>query len=83
MLYTGILVIIVSYPINWLSASILMFLFGLICDIWLVDVPDVQAVHPVGWDPEEDGGGQRYPTCGVAKNDEENCAVAGGLDQTC
>lgn len=32
----------------------------------LLDVPALQAVHPVGRDPEEDGGGQRNPTCGVA-----------------
>lgn len=35
-------------------------------DFWLADVPAVQAVHPVGRDPEEAGGGQGHSACGVA-----------------
>lgn len=34
--------------------------------LWLADVPAVQAVHPMGRDPEEAGGGEGHSACGVA-----------------
>lgn len=35
----------------------------------LADVPAVEAVHPVGRDPEKAGGGQRHPARGVTHSD--------------
>lgn len=38
--------------------------------LWLADVPVVKAVHPVGRDPEEAGGGQRHPARRVTGPDD-------------
>lgn len=37
--------------------------------LWFADVPAVEAVHPVGRDPEEAGGGQRHPARRVTHPD--------------